>query len=474
MRVRSSSRVVLSVLCAIALGTASGASGQEAGTDREKLVRLSSWPQFRGPSARGVALERLSPGGVAASSEIPDRWSTTENVAWKTDIPGRGWSSPVVWGNRVFLTTVINSEESEPAKKGLYFGGERLAPPKSVHQWKVLCLDLESGKVLWDKQVHEGVPKSSIHIKSSFASETPVTDGKRLYCCFGNLGIYALDLDGNELWRYDLEPLPTRLGWGAAASPVLHDGKLYFCNDNEKSSYLLCLDASTGKEDWKVARDEKSNWSTPYIWENARRTELVTAGSGQVRSYDLQGNLLWSLRGMSTITIATPYESDGLLYVSSGYVGDQSRPIYAIKPGASGDISLKENETTSDSIAWSLPKAAPYNPSTLVHHGRLYVLYDRGLLACFDAATGREIYAQQRLPNGRAFTSSPWAVGDKVYCISEDGVTFVVQEGDEFKLLHTNAFEEEDMGMATPAIVSGKLLIRTAARIYCIAKPALK
>lgn len=427
------------------------------------------WPQFRGPQARGISAESISTDGSASDSKLPDQWTATDNIAWKKDIPGRGWSSPVVWDRKVFLTTVVNSEAYEPAKKGLYFGGER-KPPTSVHQWKVLCLDLESGEVLWEKQVHEGVPKSSIHIKSSFASETPVTDGKRVYCCFGSLGIFCLDFEGNQIWRYDLEALPTRLGWGAAASPVLHEGRLYLCNDNEKTSYLVCLDAQTGKEIWKVAREEKSNWATPFVWTNPTRTEIVTAGTGQVRSYDLQGNLLWSLKGMSSITIATPYQADGLLYVTSGYVADQTRPIYAIKPGASGDISLSEGITSSESIAWSVPKGAPYNPSTLVYHGRLYVLYDAGLFACYDSATGKEIYSRQRIPNGRAFTTSPWAYGNKIFCLNEDGKTFVIQAGDEFKVLSINELEEDDMGMASPAILSDRILVRTANRIYCIAR----
>jgi hypothetical protein len=427
------------------------------------------WPQFRGAQARGISAEAISADGSASDSKLPDQWSTTTNIAWKKDIPGRGWSSPVVWDSKVFLTTVVSSEAYEPAKKGLYFGGER-KPPSSVHQWKVLCLDLKTGDTLWEKQVHEGVPKSSIHIKSSFASETPVTDGKRVYCCFGSLGIFCFDFDGNELWRYDLEALPTRLGWGAAASPVLHDGRLYLSNDNEKSSYLVCLDAASGKEIWQVPREEKSNWSTPFVWKNKFRTEIVTAGTSQVRSYDLDGKLLWSLRGMSSITIATPYEADGLLYVTSGYVADQTRPIYAIKPGASGDITLAEGTTSSESIAWSVPKGAPYNPSTLVYHGRLYVLYDAGLFACYDASSGKEIYSRQRIPNGRAFTSSPWAYGDKIFCLNEEGQTFVIPAGDEFKVLHTNVLEEDDMGMSSPAILGDRILVRTAARIYCIAK----
>lgn len=419
----------------------------------------SVWPQFRGPGARGVAL----------GSGLPEVWSATENVAWKRDLPGRGWSSPVVWGGSVFLTTVVNTGESEEPKKGLYFGGDRTKPPQSVHQWRVVCLDLSSGEVRWERQVHEGVPQSSIHIKSSFASETAVTDGERVFFCFGNLGVFCFDFDGNEVWRHELAAMPMRFGWGTAASPVLHGGRLYYCSDNEQQSVLLALDAATGKELWRTEREDKSNWSTPFVWQHEQRTEIVLAGTGGIASYDLAGQLLWSTRGgMSSITIATPYAVDGLLYVSSGYVLDQQRPIYAIRPGAAGDISLKKGETSNDFIVWSQPKAGPYNPSTLVSGQRLFVLYDRGFFAGFDAKTGRELYAQQRLPNGRAFTASPWAADGKIFCLNEDGVTFVLRDSDRYEVIRTNSLAEDDMGMATPAIAGDRLLIRTSARLYCI------
>ena len=418
------------------------------------------WGQFRGVGAKGIG----------DNKNLPDRWSSTENVAWKCDLPGRGWSSPVVWGNKVFVTTVINSGESEEPKKGLYFGGDRPKPAQSIHQWKVYCLDLGTGEVLWDQQVHAGIPTSPIHLKSSYASETPITDGERVYCYFGNLGLYCFDLEGNEVWRKAFDPKATRYGWGTAASPILHEGRLYVVNDNEEESYLVAFEAKTGEELWRVARDEKSNWSTPFVWKNDQRTEIVTPGTGGIRSYDLTGQLLWTIRGMSSITIATPYEHNGLLYVSSGYVMDQTKPIYAIRPGASGDISLKDSETSNQFIAWSQPKAAPYNPTTLIYEDRLHVLYDRGLVSCFNPMDGKEIYGPVRLPKGGAFTSSPWAYDGKVFYLNEDGVTHVIKSSDQLDVVHTNKLEEDDMCMATPAIVGDKLLIRTAARIYCIQK----
>jgi outer membrane protein assembly factor BamB len=418
----------------------------------------ANWPQFRGANAAGVG----------TNANLPDKWSATENVAWKTALPGRSWSSPIVWGDRVFLTAVVNLGESEPPKKGLYLGGERPTPLKSEHHWKVLCLDLATGKVQWEKTSYRGAPKTPIHLKSSYGAETPVTDGERVYALFGNVGVFAFTLEGREVWSKRLEPRKTRYGWGAAASPVLHGGRLFIVNDNDDRAELLALEAKTGKELWRVDRDEKSNWATPFIWENGQRTELITPGSRAVRGYDLDGNLLWSFRGMSSIAIPTPLAGGGLLFVSSGYVGDKLRPLYAIRPGAGGDITLKPGETNNEFIAWSNPVAGPYNPSPLFCEGRLYVLYDRGLVSCFDAKTGQVLYDRERLPAGFAFTSSPWAAGGRVFCLNEDGVCYVLRAGDKFELLHTNKLADDDMCMATPALAGDRLLIRTAVRLYCI------
>ena len=295
------------------------------------------WPSFRGAESRGVS----------ENPDLPDKWSATKNVAWKTDVPGRGWSSPIVWDKKIFLTTVVNKGESESPKKGLYFGGNRLKIPESTHLWKVICLDLDSGEILWDKDVHKGKPKSSIHLKNSYASETPVTDGELVYCYFGSLGLYAMNFEGKVVWSHKVPAYPTRYGWGTASSPILHKDRVYLVNDNDEKSYLIALDKKTGKEIWKTSRDEKSNWSNPFIWENKLRTEIIVPGSGRTRSYDLDGKELWSFKGMSSITIATPYAHDGLLYLSSGYVGDSKRPLYAIRPGAKGDISVTSKETSN-------------------------------------------------------------------------------------------------------------------------------
>jgi acetyl esterase/lipase/outer membrane protein assembly factor BamB len=420
----------------------------------------TSWPQFRGPGSRGVA----------AAGRLPDSWGPDRNIVWKTPIPGRGWSSPVVWGDRVFLTAVVSEGKTEQPRKGLYFGGERLKPPADVHRWTVYCVDAAGGKILWERTAHKGVPQSTHHLKNSYASETPVTDGKRLYAYFGNIGVFCYDQGGKELWTWKVPPYPTKFGWGTAASPALYKDRLYVVNDNEKHSFLAALDTATGKEVWRVDRQEKSNWATPFVWENDRRTEIVTAGTGKVRSYDLDGKLLWELKGMSSITIPTPFAHDGLLYVASGYVLDGSRPLYAIRAGATGDISLKKGEDHNACVAWCQKRSAPYNPTPVLYGPYVYVLYDLGFLACYDARTGKDVYGRQRLGSGTTFTASPWAGDGKVFCLSEDGETFVVRAGPEFKLLGRNRLDE--MALASPAPVGDGLIVRTESALYRIGNGA--
>ena len=263
--------------------------------------------------------------------------------------------------------------------------------------------------------------------------------------------------------------METRNGWGTAASPVLHGERLYIVNDNEEGSFVVALDATSGNEVWRVDRDEKSNWSTPYVWENELRTELVTTGSNKVRSYDLDGKLLWSFSGMSTIAIPTPFSQFGLVYISSGYIGDDLRPVYAVRPGASGDVTLSEGQTKNDYIVWHRPQAGSYNPSPIVYGEQYYTLYDRGFLTSHDARTGKEVYGKQRIdPAAGAFTASPWAYNGKIFCLSEDGVTYVIQAGAEFKVLGRSSLDE--VALATPAIARGSLVLRTTSHVYRIAR----
>ncbi len=417
----------------------------------------NDWPSFRG----GVRA------GVAEGPTFPDTWNAEKNVVWKKPIPGRGWSSPVVWGQRVFVTSVLSDKDPPEQRKGLYIQDLIGQVQAGEHRWLVSCLDFQTGKTLWQHQAHKGAPAGPIHIKNSYASETPVCDGERLYVSFGNLGLFCYDLEGKGLWSLKLPIRKTRMGWGTAASPVAHDGQVFLVNDNEEKSTLTAYDGKTGKQLWQVERDEKSNWGTPFLWQHDQGTEIVTAGTGKIRSYDLKGKLLWEMGGMSIISIPTPFSRHGLLYVTSGYVADPfNRPVYAIRPGARGDITLAGDQTSSKDVAWSLRLAGPYHPTPLVYGDYLYVLYDRGMLSCFEAKTGKMVYERQRL-GASAFTASPWAYNGKVFCLSEDGETIVVQAGKEFKVLGRNKLEE--MSLATPALANGSLILRTQSHLYRLA-----
>jgi outer membrane protein assembly factor BamB len=409
------------------------------------------WPQFRGANGTGTTLE----------TNLPATWDQSTNIAWRTALPGRGWSSPIVWGDRIFITTAVSDEPLETPKKGLYFGGNRAKPRDCIHRWLLICLDKQSGKKLWQKTCAEEVPKTAIHLKNSYASETPTTDGERVYAYFGALGIFCFDFSGNPIWEKRIDPMDTCYGWGTGSSPLLDDAHVYIQSDNDHTSFLLALDKKTGAEVWRVDRQEKSAWSSPFLWQTSQHTELITVASECARAYDpATGKQIWSLKGNSTIVCPTPIASKELLYVSSGYVMDKHRPIYAIKTESTGELS-------AESVAWHNKSAGPYNPSPLLYDGRIYVLYDRGFFGCLDAATGEEIYEMQRIQGNRAgFTSSPWAYDGKVFCLNEDGACFVFQAGDEFEQLHKNSLDE--MCMASPAISDGYLFIRTDEHLYAI------
>ncbi|MCI0683131.1 MAG: PQQ-binding-like beta-propeller repeat protein [Gemmataceae bacterium] len=414
------------------------------------------WPRFRGPGGLGIGQDR----------SLPTQWDKKTNILWQTEAPGRGWSSPIIWGDRVFITAVINDKTPLP-RKGLYIQDLIGKIPPGEHVWKLYCYDFATGKLRWERTVHQGTPGGPIHLKNTYASETPATDGQHVYVYFGNLGIHCFDMDGNSKWTKVMPPQKTRMGWGTGSSPILHGDRLYLVNDNEEASYLLALDKRTGKEVWRVERDEKSTWGTPFVWENKARTEIVTAGTRKVRSYDLDGKLLWELKGMSSISIPSPFAQNDLLYVTSGYVLDSMRPLYAIKPGALGDISITGKQNSNESIAWRQPLAGPYHPTPLVYKDQVYVLLDRGFLASYDAQTGKEVYAKQRIDAASdKFTASPWAADGKIFCLSEDGDTYVIRAGPKFEVLAKNSLDE--MCLATPALSRGSIVLRTMTKLYRI------
>lgn len=435
----------LLIVCLVALGQAAAAE---------------NWPAFRGPDARGFS----------ANPHLPLEWSDTKNVEWKAAVPGLGWSGPVVHSGRVYLTTAVSDGEIEKRKPGLYFGGDRKEPIKHMHHFLVLCLDLESGDYLWQKEVLATRPLTPIHVKNSYAAETPVMDGERVYAYFGSHGLYCLDKTGEVLWKKIFKPYKMRNAWGTGASPVLDGDQLIIVNDNEEESWVAAFDKVTGRALWKTKRDEPSNWATPFIWTHDGGRELVLPGRRRTRSYDLSGKELWSLKWKTrtSIVIPTPYEAHGLLYIASGYVGDREKHVYAIRPGGRGDISLKAGERGNEHIAWYDKRAAPYNPSTLVYGDEFYTLFDFGFLACRDARTGRVHYDKQRINADKpaGFTVSPWAYRGHVFALSEAGDTYVFAAGKKYGLVRVNS--TGGMSMANPALAGDRLLIRNQTHLFSI------
>ena len=425
----------------------------------------SNWPQFRGETA----------GVVADDPRLPDSWGPNENIVWSIDVPGTSWSSPIVWDEHVFIVTAtrVDGEDNPVSPVETYrarsLGGSMTAAnveqATTPMRWMLYDVDFSTGETRWEQIIHTAVPSLPTHQKTSYAAETPVTDGKRVYVYLGDIGLFAFDFDGELDWSVSMEWLPRR-DWGSATSPVVHNGRIYVVNDNEAQSFIASYDAETGTEIWRTNRDEGSNWATPFIWRNDVRTEIVTSGNGGVRTYSLDGDLLWELHGMSSLVIPTPFAQHGLLYINSGYVADQSRPVYAIRPGAAGDISLGEGSNSNDYVVWSHPQLGSYNPSSLVYGDYHYTLLDRGILLCYDARTGREVYPRARITAGTLFTASPWAYNGKIFALSEDGDTFVIKAGPEFSVLGRNSMNE--MSMATPAVAQGSLFLRTATKLFRI------
>ncbi len=440
-----------------------------------------SWPQFRGPESNPVG----------TNARLADKWSKTENVEWSTEIPGRGWSSPIVTGGKVYLTSVTTEGTSKPPQKGTEYSNEYAAElqkqglsskeimervmardielPKEVKlHYLLYCLNLKSGKIEWQKEFYTGQPPGGRHRKNSFASESPVTDGKNVYVYIGNMGLWAFDLKGKQLWSTPLEANPIYLEFGTGSSPVVADNLVVIVNDNEKQQYIAAFDKKTGKQIWRTNRElakgapARSAWVTPFVWRHALRTEIVALGPREVISYDLAGKELWRMAGMSGQPVPTPFAYGGLLHINGGRGG----PLFAVRPGASGNISLAKDQTSSEFVVWAAPRAGTYLPSSVAYDGAVYALTETGILTRFDATTGKQIYKTRIDPAASAFTTSPWAYNGKLFALSEEGQTFVMGAGEEFKLLHVNALD--DFTLATPALVGERLLIRTEHRLYSI------
>ncbi len=419
------------------------------------------WPAFRGTNAAGVA------DGTATAV----KWNiaTGENVAWKTAVPGVAVSSPIVWGDRVFVSTAISSDASQGIRTGLY-GDVEPVNDSSKHTWRLLAIDKKSGKVLWDKVAYEGTPKTKRHPKSSQASATPVTDGRHVIVSFGSEGLYSYDVDGKLLWKKDLGVLNAGwffdpdYEWGIGSSPIIYKNMVIVQCDIQRHSFLAAYDTETGKEIWRTERDEIPSWSTPTIFEANGKAELVTQATTFTRGYDpMTGKELWKYSGNSEIAIPTPIVGPGFVLITNGYRGVQ--PIFAIKPGATGDITLKDNATKSEFISWSTKRGGPYIPTPLIYGDELYVL-NNGVLTTYKVATGEQIYQKRVGGTGGAFSASPVAADGKIYCVSEDGDVFVIKAGPEYEELAKNSMGE--VVMATPAISDGLIIVRGRKHVYAI------
>src|SRR6186997_1305151 len=366
------------------------------------IVSAQNWPSFRGPAASGVA--------DGAPTAVTWSAATGDNILWKTPIAGVAVSSPIVWGDRVFVSTAVSSDPAAGIRTGLY-GDVEPAKDVSKHSWKLVALDKRSGKVVWERVAHEGIPRTKRHPKSSQASATPVTDGRRVIVSFGSEGLYAYDVDGKLLWTRDLGVLNAGwfydpdFEWGIASSPIIWKNLVIVQCDIQKGSFRAAFDVATGAPVWRTAREEIPSWSTPAIFEHDGRAELVTQATTFIRGYNPEsGKELWRLGGNSEITIPTPIVGPGVIIVTNGYRGVQ--PIFAIKPGASGDITLKDNATTSDFVSWSTKRGGPYIPTPLIYGDQLYVV-NNGVLTTYKVATGQQVYQKRLGGTGGAFSASP-------------------------------------------------------------------
>lgn len=423
-----------------------------------------NWPSFRGKNASGIA------GG----QDLPLHWDTKtgKNIKWRIRIPGLGHSSPVVWENKIFLTTAKGKDDKPYLRVGLY--GESPDNPEDYdHQYVVYCIDRDTGKMIWEKTARIGVPKVQRHIKSSHATCTIATDGKHVAAFFGSQGLFVYDMAGNLLWQKDLGLLDAgafdhpEIQWGFGSSPVIFKDKLIIQCDVNNQSFLASYDVATGKENWKTLRDETPTWGTPTVYEGKDRTQVIVNGYKHRGAYDFKsGKELWRFKGGGDIPVPTPFIAHGLIFFSSGH--GRLRPIYVIKLNAQGDISLAKGETSNEYVAWARLKLGAYIPTPIVYGDYLYVGKDNGLMICFKAKTGEELYRERIAGKFGAYSASPVAADGKLYFTEEHGNIHIIQAGPKYHHLASNKMDAPCM--ATPAISGKMLFIRTSSHLYAIGK----
>jgi outer membrane protein assembly factor BamB len=413
---------------------------------------LDNWHHWRGPLANGFA----------PKGDPPLRWDEQTNIKWKAALPGRGSATPIVWQDRIFLLTAIDTGRvADPKDRPQADPGfqRNTSPPTTYHQFVVLCFDRATGKLRWQQVATEQVPHEGRHMTHSYAAGSPTTDGRFLYASFGSRGIYCYDLDGKLHWQRDLGRMNTRLGWGEAVTPVLHGDTLFVNWDQEKDSFLVALDARTGQDRWRVARDEPTTWNTPLIAEHNGRTQLIVNGTNRVRSYDAtNGKLLWQCGGQTVNPIPSPVRWDGAVICMSGYKGSAA---FALPLDAAGDL------TRTDKVLWHHDRGTPYVPSPLLTGERLYFTQmNDPILTCLDVKTGKPLIDRERLPGVKAFYASPVGAGDRIWFTGRDGTTVVIKRSDKLEVLATNRLD--DPMDASPAIVGKQMFLRGEKYLYCI------
>jgi outer membrane protein assembly factor BamB len=428
------------------------------------VLAAQHWSQFRGPQGSGVADGQRPP--------VSWNLNSGRGVVWKTPIPGLGHSSPVIWGDHLFLTSAVSSDPKsvfEPVLKG----EQDFRSDTARHQWRVYALDRATGKIIWDRLAHEGVPRIPRHPHNSYASATPATDGRYVVVSFGSEGLYCYNVKGDLIWKKELGVIHAgkhnnpEYTWGTASSPILYHGMVIVLCDSLGDGYLAAFDVNSGREIWRTRRDAHPSWSTPAIYEGAGHAELVINAAPFIQGYDpSNGKELWRLGPSSTNTTPTPIVGEGLIFVANGY--NPIKPIYAVVPGSRGDLTLKEGVTRSDAIAWSNLRDGPYMATPLLYRGIFYVVSTRGVLTAFEPRTGKQIYQQRIAPGG--YSASPIAADGRIYVASEAGEIFTIRAGRDFEILARNLMDETTM--ATPALAAHTLFVRTEHMVWALADSA--
>jgi outer membrane protein assembly factor BamB len=432
------------------------------------VVSGADWPSYRGAGAAGVG-EGAAPARWNADPAVAE----VRNLQWKTPVPGLGHSSPVVIGNRIFITTAISSAGKAPLKLGLYGSGNS-ADDDAEQEWALFCVDKRTGKILWHRTAHRGKPRARRHTKATHANSTVATDGKRVIAFFGSEGLYSYTLDGKLEWRKDLGTLDMApsddrsLSWGFASSPALFENTVIVQSDSKKDGFLAAFAAVDGRELWRVPRSTVSvcSWATPAVIRTGDRTQVVANGYPYIAGYDFKtGKELWRLKSEGDIPVPTPFVANGLIYVANAHGGKS--PLYAIRPDAAGDITPAPGSRVSGGLVWSEERNGSYLQTPVVYEDLVYASTSQGIFKAYEAKTGRKVY-EQRLGSGGSFTSSPIAADGKIYVSNEDGRTFVIKAGREFEILATNELGEPIL--STPAISERVLYVRTPGTLVAIAE----